>query len=55
MLVLGCEIWAGERDSVTETILPIVVTGTLKVSNAKEVKGEKSGVRAHSAVWRQAA
>ena len=40
---LGCKTWAGERDSATETILPIVITGTLKVFAVEEVKGEKSG------------
>ena len=44
----------GERDSATETILPIITTGTLKVPKVEEVKGEKSGVRAHSSAGRPA-
>ena len=46
--MLGCKTGEGERDSATETILPIVTMGTLKVPNVEEVKGEKSEVRAHS-------
>lgn len=41
------------RDSVTETIQPIVTTNTLKVFAVEEAKVKRDGVKAHSMHWQQ--
>lgn len=43
------------RDSVTETIPPIIVAKTLKVFASEEARVKRGGVRAHSARWQQRA